>query len=132
MASRLESGDRIYLDGDLGAGKTTLVRGMLSQLGHTGPVKSPTYTLVELYAMKDLEVCHFDLYRIADAEELEFAGIRDYFDGDAVTLIEWAARGEGFLPEPDVQVNMEAVGGARRMSASAGTQRGREILSALQ
>lgn len=132
LATELKSGDSIYLDGDLGAGKTTLVRGLLTRLGHGGPVKSPTYTLVELYSMKDLEVCHFDLYRIADPEELEFAGIRDYLGSQAVNLIEWAVKGEGFLPDPDVQIDLEAVGNGRRLHARAHTKRGQEILSVLQ
>jgi len=132
LASRLRSGDRIYLDGDLGAGKTTLVRGMLRQLGHVGAVRSPTFTLVEQYAMKDLELCHFDLYRIADPEELEFAGIRDYLRSSTVTLIEWAVKGTGFLPDPDLQIDLQAAANARRLAARACTPRGRELLSALQ
>ena len=132
MGNSLQSCDRIYLDGDLGAGKTTLVRGILNQLGHVGPVKSPTYTLVELYSMKDLEVCHFDLYRIADPEELEFAGIRDYLGSQAMALIEWAVKGKGFLPDPDVQLDLAVVGDARRLRARAHTRRGEEILSVLQ
>ncbi|RTZ60693.1 MAG: tRNA (adenosine(37)-N6)-threonylcarbamoyltransferase complex ATPase subunit type 1 TsaE [Gammaproteobacteria bacterium] len=131
LANRLRPGDSIYLDGDLGAGKTTLVRGLLHRLGHVGAVKSPTYTLMEQYVMKDLEVCHFDLYRIADPEELEFAGIRDYIGSSTVNLIEWSVKGAGFLPAPDVQIDLEATGKARRLVARACTPRGQELLSDL-
>ncbi len=82
--------------------------------------------------MKNLEVCHFDLYRIADPEELEFAGVRDYLGSAAVALIEWAVNGRGFLPDPDVQIDLETVGHARRLMAVAGSQRGQELLSVLQ
>ncbi|WP_018949752.1 tRNA (adenosine(37)-N6)-threonylcarbamoyltransferase complex ATPase subunit type 1 TsaE [Thioalkalivibrio sp. ALMg11] len=96
----------VFLEGDLGVGKTTWVRGLLRRLGYEGAVRSPTYTLVEPYALAGREVLHFDLYRLGDPEELEYLGVREAFGGDALWLVEWPERGAGWLPAPDLVVRL--------------------------
>jgi tRNA threonylcarbamoyladenosine biosynthesis protein TsaE len=108
----------IFLHGELGAGKTTLVRGYLRAVGYTGTVKSPTYNLVEEYTVAGKKIVHFDLYRITDPEELEWIGINDYFNQDCVCFIEWPDNGKGFLPEPDTVINLSVQGSGRMVEVS--------------
>ncbi|MEE6032004.1 tRNA (adenosine(37)-N6)-threonylcarbamoyltransferase complex ATPase subunit type 1 TsaE [Avibacterium paragallinarum] len=129
MAS--EKGIVIYLNGDLGAGKTTLSRGMIQGLGYEGKVKSPTYTLVEEYHLAGKSIYHFDLYRLSDPEELEFMGIRDYFNAQSICLIEWSEKGRGLLAEPDLIIQIDYVDDARNLTLHAKSKQGEQIIQQL-
>ena len=131
LAQACEQGAVIFLEGNLGMGKTTLCRGVLQGLGHQGAVKSPTYTLVEPYEMGDINAYHFDLYRLGDPEELEYMGIRDYFTGSSLCLIEWPDKGLGVLPSADLTISISAVDGGRQLSLLARSSKGNSIIACL-
>ena len=118
LALLLKPGMLVFLVGDLGAGKTTLVRGVLRGLGHDGAVKSPTYNLVEPYTIKGQSVFHFDLYRVRDAEELEYMGMRDYLSKESICFVEWPVNGGDLLPEPDFLVEINIYGSERELLIS--------------
>jgi len=121
----------IFLEGNLGMGKTTLSRGIIRGLGHVGSVKSPTFTLVEPYEIGEVRAFHFDLYRLVDPEELEFLGIRDYFEDDALCLIEWPDKGAGFLPKPDLTITISPQDSGRSLKILSQGSRGEAWCAAL-
>lgn len=123
----------IYLHGELGAGKTTLVQGFLHQLGHHGYVHSPTFTLLEPYQFDIHLIYHFDLYRLLNAEEFAYIGGRDYFTQQSICLIEWPERGKGFLPAADLICNFDFSnhGKERMVGLVAGSDKGKSIISEL-
>jgi tRNA threonylcarbamoyladenosine biosynthesis protein TsaE len=130
LASGFAAGLVVFLEGELGMGKTTLARGILQGLGHRGAVKSPTYTLVEPYELPAMTVYHFDLYRLGDPEELEYMGIRDYFGENSVCLVEWPGRGLGVLPPADIVISITSEGSGRQLAMHATTDSGRSVLLA--
>jgi tRNA threonylcarbamoyladenosine biosynthesis protein TsaE len=131
LARALVPGLTIYLIGDLGAGKTTLTRGVLRGLGYSGKVKSPTYTLLELYTVSSLYLYHFDFYRFADPQEWVDAGFRDYFNADSVCIVEWPEKAGEFLPAPDLRISLEAQQSGRSLHVHAETEAGKQCLARL-
>ena len=139
LAESCPSGLNIYLYGDLGAGKTTLVRGLIQSFLPNAKVKSPTYTLVEDYDLSSAKknpnnlhhIFHFDLYRLGDPEELEYIGGRDYFSGDALCLVEWPQRGEGWLAEADLAITLEYQGDGRQVTLQAYSEKGKTLCDRL-
>jgi tRNA threonylcarbamoyladenosine biosynthesis protein TsaE len=132
LARGLRPGMVVYLCGDLGAGKTTLARGILRGLGFTERVKSPTFTLVEPYTISSLYLYHFDFYRLKYPDEWVDAGLREYFNSNALCLIEWPEKAGGQLPRPDVTIELAVAGNGRSITLSAETEAGRNCLMRLQ
>lgn len=124
LARRIETPMVLFLEGDLGAGKTTLCRALIQALGHEGRVKSPTYGLLERYELTALDILHLDLYRIGDPGELEFLAITDLFDARTLLLVEWPARGKGALPPEDLVIALEHEAKGRRISLKPCSARG--------
>ena len=131
LARALTGGMVVTLSGDLGAGKTTLVRGALRELGWTGPVKSPTYTLVEYYTVSSLYFYHFDFYRFADPGEWETAGLAEYFRRDSACIVEWPERVASLLPLPDLSIVLTHAGDGRDMRAASHSPDGDRCLDAM-
>jgi tRNA threonylcarbamoyladenosine biosynthesis protein TsaE len=129
LAHACHSRSILHLCGELGVGKTTLVRGFLRALGHTGTVKSPTYTLVEPYQISERMIYHFDFYRLGDPEELEYMGIRDYLEDNVIFLIEWPEKGGPFTPAPDVQIHLSHHAEARFLELQGHTAIGDGIVA---
>ena len=132
LSESLNHRGKVYLRGDLGAGKTTLCRGILRAMGYEGAVKSPTFTIVEPYSLVGGQVYHFDLYRLIEPEELEYIGIDDYFDDQNMCLVEWPEKAEGYLPVYDLDLELLIKGRSRLVRFTAGTKFGREVIGKLQ
>ncbi len=131
LASCLSSPLVVALSGDIGAGKTTIVRAMLKSLGVQSAIKSPTFSLVESYICHDLHIHHFDLYRIHHEDELEYLGFRDYFSKESICFIEWAEHAGKALPQVDIRFNLSIKGAGRNMQIIASSVAGKRILACL-
>ncbi|NHC06008.1 tRNA (adenosine(37)-N6)-threonylcarbamoyltransferase complex ATPase subunit type 1 TsaE [Azonexus fungiphilus] len=131
LAQALQPGLVIYLEGDLGAGKTTLARALIRALGHAGPVKSPTYALVEVYVVSSLYLYHFDFYRFESPEEFLDAGFGEYFNDASVCLVEWPDKAAGCVPPPDLRLGLRAAASARVAELAAASARGASCLKTL-
>ncbi len=131
LAPHLQPGMVVTLSGELGAGKTTLARGILRGLGHTGKVKSPSFALVEPYPFSRLYLYHFDFYRFTEPRELEEAGFREHFNPDSVCLVEWPEKAAGVVPAADIRITLKAQGSGRQLEIDADTEAGRRCLKQL-
>lgn len=129
--STTDGGAIVYLQGDLGAGKTTLARGIVRGFGYQGSVKSPTYTLVEPYELPQIQLYHFDLYRLGDAQEVEFLGVDEYFESGNVCLFEWPDKGKGSIPDADLIIELSDSGTGRLLRCQIETDKGKKIAQRL-
>lgn len=129
VAAMLHAGLTVYLSGDLGAGKTTLTRGILHGLGYTHIVKSPTYNLVEIYKISRLYLYHFDFYRFNDCLEWEEAGFREYFNASSICLVEWPEKAGEMLPRADLHIFLKILTTGRNIEIQAGTKTGKQCLA---
>jgi tRNA threonylcarbamoyladenosine biosynthesis protein TsaE len=132
LARHLQPGMVVYLSGELGAGKTTLARGILRGLGYAGRVKSPSYALVEPYKLSRLYLYHFDFYRFASPQELGEAGFKEHFNPDSVCLVEWPENAAGLLPAADIRSTMKVAGSGRELEIDADTETGRRCVEQLK
>lgn len=136
LAGVLTPGLVIYLQGDLGAGKTALTRALLQAAGHVGHVRSPTYTLAEPYTVQingqPTEVIHFDLYRMISADEFLEAGFREYFNARSVCIVEWPEKAQQLLPPPDIRISLQIEGDGRAVELTALSAQGVACLNRLQ
>lgn len=121
----------IFLEGDLGTGKTTFVRACLQAMGEKGKIKSPTYTILESYDIKQWQILHLDLYRLSDAEELQFLGIEDHFISDTIFFVEWSKKGGNILPEPDFLLHYKFLSQGRAVELTAFSQRALPLLESV-
>jgi tRNA threonylcarbamoyladenosine biosynthesis protein TsaE len=131
LAGALRPGMSIYLCGELGAGKTTLARGLIQALGHEGKVKSPTYSLVELYTVSSLHLYHFDFYRFDDPKAWQESGFREHFNDASVCLVEWPERAGAALSQPDVRITLTPAPSGRDVTLEAYTEAGRQCLTSV-
>ena len=131
LAELLKGSGSVFISGELGAGKTTLCRGMLHAMGHIGAVKSPTFTLVEPYEIGGIEVSHFDFYRLSDPGELDYIGIDEYFTRKGLCLVEWPEKADGHLPEGDLEITIDVWGEKRNISIQSMSVDGETVCEAL-
>lgn len=129
IASALNKSAIIYFKGELGAGKTTLIRGILQGLGISEHIKSPTYSLVETYQINHQQIFHFDFYRVQDKNELEHIGLREYFSQPAIVLIEWPEIAQDFIDQPDIECAINIKNEGRELNFVAKTESGKQILN---
>jgi len=132
LSKLLQPGWVVYLRGDLGAGKTTLVRGLLRALGYEGRVKSPTYTLLESYDLSRFVLQHYDLYRMIDPREWLDAGFRDDCNASTLCMVEWPEKARGLLPKPDMEIRLDVAGEGRTARIEALSAQGRKEMQAWQ